>query len=99
MNLVGCEYSLSRKLRRPEDRGILVKGTSGASRVLKNKGYGREHGILYINPMKHKEAGEKTADALKKKRHLSERVIQYIEQERRVEDWAPKNVDAILHAR
>lgn len=99
MNLVAFEYILSQKFRHPEERGILVLSTSGASRVLKTKGFGEEEGILYVNPMKPKEAGEKTAEALKKKRHLSERVIQYVEQEHRVEGWAQKNVDAIVHAR
>jgi trehalose-6-phosphate synthase len=99
MNLVAFEYILSQKLRRPEERGILVLSTSGASRVLKAKGFGEEDGILHINPMKPKEAGEKTAEALKRRRHLSERVIQYVEKERRVDDWAQKNVDAIVHAR
>jgi trehalose-6-phosphate synthase len=99
MNLVAFEYILSQKLRRPEERGILVLSTSGASRVLKKKGFGEEDGILHVNPMKPKEAGEKTAEALKKKRHLSERVIQYVEQEHRVEGWEQKNVDAIVHAR
>jgi len=99
MNLVAFEYILSQKFRRPEERGILVLSTSGASRVLKKKGFGEEDGIIYVNPMKPKEAGERTAEALKKKRHLSERVIRYVEQERRVDDWAQKNMDAIVHAR
>lgn len=99
MNLVAFEYILSQKFRRPEERGILVLSTSGASRVLKKKGFGEEDGIIYVNPMKPKEGGEKTAEALKKQRHLSERVIRYVEQERRVDDWAQKNVDAIVHAR
>jgi trehalose-6-phosphate synthase len=99
MNLVAFEYILSQKFRRPEERGILVLSASGASRVLKKKGFGDEDGIIYVNPMKPKEGGEKTAEALKKQRHLSERVIRYVEQERRVDDWAQKNVDAIVHAR
>lgn len=99
MNLVAFEYILSQKFRRPEERGILVLSTSGASRVLKKKGFGEEDGIIYVNPMKPKEAGERTAEALKKRRHLSERVIQYVELERRVDDWAQRNVDAIVHAR
>ena len=69
------------------------------SRVLKKKGFGEEDGIIYVNPMKPKEAGERTAEAMKKRRHLSERVIQYVELERRVDDWAQRNVDAIVHAR
>ncbi len=99
MNLVAFEYILSQKFRSPEERGILVLSTSGASRVLKKRGFGEEDGIIYVNPMKPKEAGEKTAEALKRKRHLSERVIRYVEQERRVDDWAQRNVDAIVLAR
>ena len=99
MNLVAFEFILSQKFKRPEERGILVLSTSGASRVLKKKGFGEEDGIVYINPLKPKEAGEKISEALKKKRRLSERVIRYVEEERRVDDWAQKNVDAIVHAR
>jgi trehalose-6-phosphate synthase len=99
MNLVAFEYILSQKFRNPDERGILVLSTCGASRVLKKKGFGEDDGILYVNPMKPNEAGERTAEALKKQRHLSERVLQYVEQERRVDDWAQKNMDAIVHAR
>jgi hypothetical protein len=76
-----------------------VLSTSGASRVLKQKGFGEEDGIIYINPMKPKGAGEKTAEALMKGRHLSERVINYVETERRVDEWAEKNIEAILNSR
>jgi len=99
MNLVAFEYILSQKYKSPDERGILVLSTSGASRVLKNRGFGEEDGIIYINPIKAKEAGEKTASALKEGRHLSERVIQYAEKERRVDEWAERNIDAILNCR
>ena len=99
MNLVAFEYILSQKYKSPEDRGILVLSTSGASRVLKQKGFGEEDGIIYINPMKPKGAGEKTAEALMEGRHLSERVINYVETERRVDEWAEKNIEAILNSR
>ncbi len=99
MNLVAFEYILSQKYKRPEDRGILVLGTSGASRVLKQNGFGEEDGIVFINPMKGKEAGEKILQALLKRRHISEQVITYIEKERRVNDWAEKNISAILNCR
>ncbi|MCJ7594647.1 MAG: trehalose-6-phosphate synthase [Desulfobacterales bacterium] len=99
MNLVAFEYILSQKYKRPDERGLLVLSTSGASRVLKKRGFGEEDGIIYINPMKAKEAGEKTTSALKKGRRLSERVIHYVEKERRVDEWAEKNIDAILNCR
>jgi hypothetical protein len=44
--------------------------------------------------MKPREEGERTADALKKKRYLSEKVILHVEEGRQVEEWAQKNVDA-----
>ena len=99
MNLVAFEYILSQKYRRSEKRGILVLSTSGASRVLKQKGFGEEDGIVYINPMSAKAAGEDVVQALTQKRHLSERVINYVETERRVEDWAERNIEAIVNCR
>ena len=99
MNLVAFEYILSQKYRRPERRGILALSTSGASRVLKQKGFGEEDGIIYINPMRAGIAGEKIVQALTKEIHLSERVINYVETERRVDDWADKNIEAISNCR
>ena len=99
MNLVAFEYILSQKFKPPDKRGILLLSTSGASRVLRKKGFGEEDGIIYINPMRAKEAGERAAEALIKDLHISEKVIRYVEEERRVEDWAKQNVDAILHCR
>ncbi|MDH3929271.1 MAG: trehalose-6-phosphate synthase [Deltaproteobacteria bacterium] len=99
MNLVAFEYILSQKYRRPERRGILVLSTSGASRVLKQKGFGEQDGIIYINPMRARDAGDKIVQALMKQIHLSERVINYIETERRVDDWAQDNIGAILNCR
>lgn len=99
MNLVAFEYILSQKYRSPTERGMLVLGTSGASRVLSERGFGEKDGIIYVNPMKPKDAGEKTAEALRRGRHLSESVINYVEKERRVDDWAEKNIDAILSCR
>ena len=99
MNLVAFEYILSQKYRRPERRGILALSTSGASRVLKQKGFGEEDGIIYINPMRAGIAGEKIVQALMKETHLSERVISYVEAERRVDDWADKNIESILNCR
>jgi len=99
MNLVAFEYILSQKHKRPEDRGVLVLSTSGASRVLKQKGFGEEDGIVYINPLKLKDAGEKTVKALLAGRHISDKVITYVEKERRVDEWAEKNINAILNCR
>jgi len=99
MNLVAFEYILSQKYKPPEKRGILVLSTSGASRVLKQKGFGEEHGVIYVNLMKPKDAGERIAGALKRNIHISESIINYVEQERRVTDWADRNLEAILNAR
>ena len=99
MNLVAFEYILSQKYKRPEERGMLVLSTSGASRVLRERGFGEKDGIIFVNSMKPKEAGEKTAAALGKGCRLSEKVIDYVEKERRVDDWAEKNIDAILNCR
>ncbi|MBU2499261.1 MAG: trehalose-6-phosphate synthase, partial [Proteobacteria bacterium] len=99
MNLVAFEYILSQKYKRPQARGFLVLGTSGASRVLKKKGFGEQDGIVYVNTMKAKEAGEKTTAALKKGGRLSERVIDYVVREHRVDDWAERNIEAILNCK
>jgi trehalose 6-phosphate synthase len=95
MNLVAFEYILSQKYKKPEDRGILVLSSSGASRILKQKGFGEEDGIVFINPMNGRDAGEKTVQALLKSRHISDKVINYVEKERRVDEWAKKNIHAI----
>jgi hypothetical protein len=39
---------------------------------------------VYANPIRPKDAGTKTVEALKKGVHLSERLIRYAEKERRV---------------
>jgi trehalose 6-phosphate synthase len=99
MNLVAFEYILSQKYRRPEERGILVLSTSGASRVLKQQGFGEKDGIVYVNPMNAKVAGEEVVQALMRERRLSERVINYVETERRVKEWADRNIEAIINCR
>jgi len=96
MNLVAFEYILSQKYKHPKDRGILVLSMSGASRVLKQKGFGEMDGIVYINPMKFKDAGDKAVTALLEGNYISDRVISYVEKERRVDDWAERNINAIL---
>lgn len=99
MNLVAFEYILSQKYKKPHERGILVLSTSGATRVLKEKGFGEEDGIVYVNPMEDQEAGEKTTAALRRGLHLSEKLIHYVERERRVDHWAEDNIEAILNCR
>ncbi|MBN1850199.1 MAG: trehalose-6-phosphate synthase [Deltaproteobacteria bacterium] len=99
MNLVAFEYILSQKFNLPEDRGILVLSTSGASRVLKEKGFRESDGIIYVNPMLPKNAGERIVDALRKGYRLSDRVIDYVITERRIDDWAEENIQAILNSR
>ena len=99
MNLVAFEYILSQKYREPHERGILVLGTSGASRVLREKGFGEQDGVIYANSMKAKDAGEKIVEAIGRERHLSKELIDYVERERRVEDWAQDNIEAILNCR
>ena len=42
MNLVALEYILSQKYRKPHERGILVLGTSGASRGSGKRGLARK---------------------------------------------------------
>ena len=49
--------------------------------------------------MKAKEAGEKTADALRKGLHVSDKVIRCVEKEHRVDEWSEKNIEAILTSR
>jgi len=99
MNLVAFEYILSQKYKAPDKRGILVLSTCGASRVLREKGFGEDHGVIYVNIMRPKDAGQRIASALKRGIHVSESLIKYVEQERRVNDWAAKNIEAILNAR
>jgi len=99
MNLVAFEYILSQKYKQQQDRGMLVLSTSGASRVLREKGFGEKDGVIYVDPMKAKSAGEKVIRAMTEKRHISEELLNYVEKERRVDDWAEKNIGAILNSR
>jgi trehalose-6-phosphate synthase len=99
MNLVAFEYILSQKYKHYEDRGILMLSTSGASRVLKQKGYGEKDGVVFVDPMKAKDAGRRTVEAMLKGRHISDQIIQYVEKERRVDEWAEENINAILDCR
>lgn len=99
MNLVAFEYILSQKHKEPGQRGLLALSTSGASRVLEGKGFGLEDGVVFINPLKPKEAGRKIAEAVENGCGLSGRLVAYVEEERRVDDWAEENISAILNAR
>jgi len=99
MNLVAFEFILSQKYVKAGERGLLVLSSSGASRVLKAKGFGEKDGVIYINPLRPKDAGTKTVDAMNRGVRISERLIRYVEEERRVDDWARKNIDAILESR
>jgi trehalose-6-phosphate synthase len=99
MNLVAFEYILSQRDRKPNERGMLILSSSGASRVLKAKGFGEADGVVYVNPMRPKDASNKTVEALKKRVRLSDRLIGYVEKERRVDDWADRNIEAIMNSR
>ena len=67
--------------------------------MLKERGFGENDGIIYVNPMNPKDAGEKIVAALKKRRHISDDIINYVEMERRVENWAEENIEAILNCK
>ena len=99
MNLVAFEYILSQKYKRPEERGMLVLSTSGASRVLKEKGFNENDGVIFVDPVKPKATADKIVKALEEGNRLSEAIIHYVEKERRVDDWAEKNIEAILQSR
>jgi trehalose-6-phosphate synthase len=99
MNLVAFEYILSQKYKKPEERGMLALSTSGASRVLREKGFGGNDGVIFVDPVKPKAAADKIVRALDRGTRLSEAIIRYVEEERRVDDWAEKNIDAILQSR
>ena len=99
MNLVAFEYILSQKYKRPETRGILVLGNCGAARMLKRGRFEENDGVIYINPLKAKAAGIKTAEALLSGAHISDRLIDHVEKQCRVDEWAQKNIDAIVNAK
>lgn len=99
LNLVAFEYILSQKYKAPDERGLLILSQSGASRILKERGFGEEDGIVHVNALRPKEAGKKAMAVLKKGRHISDGLIQYVEKERRVDDWARQNMDAIIHCK
>jgi hypothetical protein len=67
--------------------------------VLKQKGFGSGDGIVYVNALDPEGAGETVARALRSGARISDRVIAYVEHERRVDDWAERNIEAILGCR
>lgn len=97
MNLVAFEYVLAQKYR--HQRGILVIGNCGAARVLGSAGFGPHDGVVSVNPVEPEDAGEKILNALMKGHGISDRLVEYLEQEFRVETWAEKNIDAIVNCR
>ncbi len=99
MNLVAFEYILSQKYKNHQDRGMLLLGTSGAARVLRENGFTEKDGIISINPLNAKAAGEKAVEAIHQKHRISDRLIEYVEREHRVDGWANKNIEAILNSR
>ncbi|MDY0042609.1 MAG: trehalose-6-phosphate synthase, partial [Desulforhabdus sp.] len=99
MNLVALEYILSQKYKDPEDRGLLVLGNSGAARFLRSKGFGEEDGVIYVTATKFRNAGTKVAGALLNGARLSQRIIDFVEQECRVHEWAQNNMEAILNSK
>jgi trehalose-6-phosphate synthase len=97
MNLVAFEYVLSQKHR--SNRGLLVLGRCGAARVLRSSGFKEEDGVVYVDPLKEEGAGARIAESLRRGVGISDRLIDYIEQEFRVDDWAQKNIEAIVGCR
>jgi trehalose-6-phosphate synthase len=97
MNLVAFEYVLSQKHR--SNRGFLVLGRCGAARVLRGSGFKEEDGVVYVDPLKEESAGARIVECLRRGVEISERLIDYVEQECRVDDWAQKNIEAIVSCR
>ena len=54
---------------------------------------------MHVNALKAKTAAQKALAALKKDLGISDTLIGYVERERRVGDWARRNIDAIVHSR
>jgi hypothetical protein len=65
--------------------------------VLRERGFGEEDGVVYVNALRAKTSAKKIAAAVKKAQGISDKLIQYVAQERRVDDWAEQNIDAILN--
>ena len=99
MNLVAFEYILSQKYKNPENRGFLVLSTSGASRVLRQRGFDTKDGVVYVNALKPGDSAEKIFSAIINRIHLSDRIIGYVENERRIDSWADKNIETIMNCR
>jgi trehalose-6-phosphate synthase len=99
MNLVAMEYILSQKYKKPGTRGILALSNSGASRVLRTAGFKEKDGIVSINPLKPKAAGEIIVSSLREGFGISENLINYIERKHRIDEWANRNMDFIINTR
>jgi len=97
MNLVALEYVLSQKAR--DRRGLLVIGQCGAARVLRSAGFGPQDGVVFVDTMDEEDAGEKIAEAVTADWRISDRLIDTIERDFRVDAWAQKNIDAIINCR
>ena len=97
MNLVALEYVLSQKDR--ANRGLLGLGRCGAARVLQSAGFKEEDGVVYVDPLKEESAGARIVESLRRGVSISDRLIEYVEQEFRVDAWAQKNIDAIVSCR
>lgn len=97
MNLVALEYVLAQKYRKR--RGLLAIGQCGAARVLRSAGFGLQDGVVFVNPVEPEDAGEKIVSALIMGHSISDRLLEYLEREFRVEAWAEKNMEAIVNCR
>jgi trehalose-6-phosphate synthase len=99
MNLVVFEYILSQKYNSQKDRGILVLGNCGATYHLKSKGFNEKDGLVYVDPFNSNKASEDIMNSLNKRYKISDKLINYIERELRVQDWADKNITAIKESK
>jgi trehalose-6-phosphate synthase len=98
MNLVVFEGILSKKFLPRDQRGFIVVGNCGAAEVLRSNGFGEKDGIIYINPSHPKRAANKILRALKEVERgygISDRVINFVENNCRIDEWAKKNITSI----
>jgi hypothetical protein len=54
---------------------------------------------VHVNALRAKTAAKKALSALKKGNGISDALIKYVETERRVDDWARKNIEAITNSK
>jgi hypothetical protein len=69
-------------------------GQSASKLRLQGRGWSRVRRSL-----KEEGAGARIAESLRRGVGISDRLIDYIEQEFRVDDWAQKNIEAIVGCR